>query len=502
MSEKKTCKMEIQGVKKSLIIILLIVAVLLSFSIVYMTSQAKDLQDMLATDYIRFTEIPDIEPAKATGIEDRLSFPITYREIWIPEATSNTDVIGSAEYGGHQMALFNAKKRTTCDGVYFDNLSKSNVNFGEIYSDVSTLTVYGRFMLDTTHEAGSGTHHIVGKYLDTNDAWMVYLSNATGKLTLYMQTEGVTGAFLTSARDSWQSGKWYNFIASISANDSQRLIVDGESPITSSLSSVPTPDGGDFVLGDTGLGTGFLGTVSKLALFTEDLTATEEQELMKGIYPLDKLSNQWLFDEGMGDTVYDRSGNGYSGLLSRDAHWQWGQVRQPMFSLDGHSAFMQSSLGADITGNVTIVWAGKLQSTYETVERSHFLISYFVDMGNYIFLTGSQNTDGMRFGARGQWTIDWIDYETTHEIGDYAVFVGTVSETGALAFYANGQLIGTAQAEPLVGRAICVIGNDECLTPFYYDVSSPMLLGIIDGVLTESQVIEYTQAIRSEFNYP
>ncbi|KKN16377.1 hypothetical protein LCGC14_0976720, partial [marine sediment metagenome] len=86
------------------------------------------------------------------------------------------------------------------------------------------------------------------------------------------------------------------------------------------------------------------------------------------------------------------------------------------------------------------------------------------------------------------------------EIDDYAIFIGTVTAGGVIKLFANGILheTDTGLAAIAAGGITTYIGAED--TPAFWDVSKPLLVALIDGALTDKQVLAYSRWLDRIFN--
>ena len=444
-------------------------------------------------------------------------FPITYRELWLPPGINENASLPTSIEGGHGLTLTGARKGTTVDGVHFTGAVTSNINCGAIHNAAAKLYISFRFKLDQPFAPGSPTQRLWAKLIDGDNRIRIFLDTGTGKLWFGLRTAATT-RFNIAAQDggadidSWEAGRWYHVLASISDTVGiGRFIVDnGTIVLTNDVN--PVQNGGDFVIGDEddpGGGSGFEGVIADV--FCEegvDLTATQEEDLYRGIPPV-TVDNEWLLDEGRGPTAYDRGADGNNGALDAAGlaavpptlGWSWGRVKQPVISFDGINDHGQSSAGVDVSGAVTIVWAGKLKAIYDGVSDDHYLVEYFIDNTNHYQINYNLITGDMRFLCVAAGTSVFADLTAFPiVIDDYAIFIGTVTAGGVIKLFANGILHETGIGLPAIagGGMTAYIGAED--TPAYWDVSKPLLVGLIDGAFTDKQVLAYSRWLDRVFN--
>lgn len=426
-------------------------------------------------------------------------FPVTYRELWLPRGINNNSTLPTSRWNGHGLALTGARKGTTANGVHFDGSVTSNINCGEIHNASAKLWVSFRFKLDADFVIGTTTIITFGKFEDGFTNLYLYLHSVTGKLTLD-QNMGLI--HLESNEVSWEAGKSYHVIASISDSGGGRLIVDGGVAITAG-GTANLPNGADLVFGDKwspGTGGGFEGIISDVFVGTDDLTTDEETDLYNGIPPLDTV-NEYLLDEGRGVIAYDRGSGGNNGTLGTSATWAWGMVQQPVLSLDGINDYGATGAGVDISGDLTVVWAGKMKSTYSALTSDHYLFSLYTNGDNRLMLFyNNPAQDYLDFYTEGSGDTVEIPYTGKPVIDDYLIITGTIR--GAVSsLFINGSLVGTSTGVGArVGLATAYIGASQTLG--FYDISKPLMIGLIDGAFTAAQSKAYSRWIKDIFNLP
>ena len=440
-------------------------------------------------------------------------FPLTYRELWLPRGIKGlTGPLPSSRYNGHEVTFTGARRGTTCDGAHFTGANTSNINCGAIHNAAVKLWVSFRFKLDQDFSAASASNlYIWGKKTGVPDNIRIFLSQSDGFLIFYKADGGAISFTIESTENSWEAGRWYHVLASISSAAGARLIVDNGTPLTNADVSAVL-NGGDFVIGDQvdpGDGFGFEGVIADF--FCEegaDLTATQEEDLYRGIPPV-TVDNEWLLDEGRGAIAYDRGADGNNGALDAAGlaavpptlGWAWGRVKQPVISLDGINDHGESSAGVDVSGTVTIVWVGKLKAIYDGVSDDHYLVEFFIDNNNFYQINYNLITGDMRFICAAAGTNAVADLNGfAIEIDDYAIFIGTVTAGGVIKLFANGILheTDTGLAAIAAGGITTYIGAED--TPAFWDVSKPLLIGLIDGAFTDKQVLAYSRWLDKIFN--
>ncbi len=436
-------------------------------------------------------------------------FAITYRELWLPPGIKGwTGPLPSSIQGGHGLAFTGARKGTTCDGVRFFGDAASNINCGVVNNNVPKFWVSFRFTPGVDFGAGSpNTQTMFAKNVDNNNFINLQLHTGTGSLRFRDLTGGEILVDLFSAEVSWNAGQTYHVLASVSDTvPAQRLIIDGGTPVTSANAAINIVNGGRQTIGhfdDPGDANGFIGIIEDVFIGTDDLSTAEETDLFNGIPPADAV-NAYPLDEGRGVTIYDRGSGGNNGTLDTSPAWAWGQVEQPVLSLDGINDRGVSGAGVDIAGALTFVWAGKVKSTYDTLAANHYMASLFIDVDNQIFLNYDQPNDAIRLYVEGG-TVSAVTYYDTSvgavAIDDYLILIGTVEASGRISLYAQGVLVDSdTGAGARVGAATAYIGSTNGAT--FFDISKPLLAGLIEGAFTRKQALDYSRYLNNIFNLP
>lgn len=428
-------------------------------------------------------------------------FPVTYRELWLPRAINGNATLPSSRYNGHPLTLTGARKGTTANGVHFNGAVDSNINCGAIHNATAKLWLSFRFKLDQPYAAGSGVQYLWGKVSDGTNFITLGFDTADGKLYL-LKFAGGLEAFNISAQDggadivSWEAGRWYHVLASISdtAGIGRLRIDNGTIVLTNDVSAAP--NGGDFVIGDyddPGGGNGFEGVIADFFVGTGDLTVAQEADLSKGIPPANAV-NEWLLDEGRGVTAYDQGTGGNNGTLDTSCTWDFGQVQQPVLSLDSINDLAQSTAGVDILGDVTVVWVGKMKSTYNALSGSHAFCQFWIDVGNYLFFYYDSASDEIKWQVRGSTgAIEHVAYTPKPMIDAYLIFIGTLTLQGVMKPFVNGSLVGVNTGVGVVVGVATTFYIGANHTPAIYDVSKPLLVGLIDGAFTDKQALAYSR---------
>ena len=93
-----------------------------------------------------------------------------------------------------------------------------------------------------------------------------------------------------------------------------------------------------------------------------------------------------------------------------------------MLSLDGINDLGQSAAVVDISGALTIAWAGKLKANYDGLSDDHYFVEGFIDANNNFTLHSNLITGDIRFQFIGSGDSAWVDLNGfTIVIDNYAI---------------------------------------------------------------------------------
>ncbi len=433
-------------------------------------------------------------------------FPITYRELWLPPGIKGwTGPLPSCRHNGHGLAFTGARHGTTCDGVHGDGVNTGNINAGANAVDNAAVKYWVglRFRPDTDWAAGDGDQHLWGKYVDATHYIRARLDSATGNLIFEKNEGGATFSMAIASPDGdaiWHAGTWYQALFSISNTAGARFKVN-DADLQTDADLNPMPNGGDLCFldyDDPGAGTGFIGIEVDIFAGTDNLTGAEETDLFKGIPPQDAV-HTFPLDEGRGVTAYDRGSGADDGTLDTTATWKFGQVEQPVISLDGIAARCQSSAGLDISGDLTVIWAGKMKSTYTGTFEYKDIFRFRAPTAHVIEMLESNG---------GALAVDYYDGAShivngfvPSAIDEYQIIISTLSVVGGACLFQNGIFQDQTAAVTLgAAAATAYIGSTQ--GGAHLDVSKPLIIALIDGAFTKKQALAYSRYLKNVFNLP
>lgn len=438
-------------------------------------------------------------------------FPVTYRELWLPPSINGNATLPTSAEGGHGLALTGARKGTTVDGVHGNGAVTSNINCGANAIDNASAKYWVslRFRLDQDWTTGDGDQYLWGKFIDATHYIRLKLNSATGAL-VFEKIEvaaGFTMSIASPAGDGiWHAGVWYQTLCSISDTAGARFKVN-DANLQTDVDVSAMPNGGDLCFldfDDPGAGTGFEGVEVDIFCGNDNLSGTEETELYKGFPPADTI-HIYLLDEGRGlgaGIAIDRGLGADNGALDTSCEWAFGQVQQPVLSLDSINDFGQSSAGVDISGDLTLVWVGKMKSSYNALAGAHIPLVIFIDAGNYLEFVYFNTDDVLEFTTVTGGVVTRSQYAGKPAIDDYMIFIGTLTIGGVQKFFVNGTLIETDTGVPAFPGAAATAYLGTYPGPLFLGISKPLIADLIDGAFTDKQVLAYSRWLRNVFNLP
>jgi len=430
-------------------------------------------------------------------------FPVTYRELWLPQSINNHTTLPTSVEGGHGLTFtLMARKGSTVDGVHgIPAVVTSNINLGAIHNNENMLWIKIRFKLDVPFSIASATdQYLFGKYDGVNDYLIGWLEADDGMFHM-AHAEGGAVEAIVSAENTWDIG-WHTILVSCHNANGQRLIVDGGAVVTQVGNMTAITLTADFVLmcRDDGVSNeGLAGVEIDVVIGNDALTAAEEADLCKGIPTTDAATTEsYLLDEGRGVTAWNRgsSGAGANGTLDTSCNWKFGKVKKPILSLDGINDRADSSAGVDISSPITLIDVEKMKSTYSSLAGDHEFI--YVGGAVELRLFYNQAADAINWRMSG----GLVSYDVKPAIDDYLIFIGTCTPAGISQLFVNGLLIGTDTSPPppfapgqnfRIGQR--AIGSN--INP-----SRCLLTASAEGAFAQKQALAYSRYIKNIFNLP
>jgi len=203
---------------------------------------------------------------------------------------------------------------------------------------------------------------------------------------------------------------------------------------------------------DTGDSNFYQGGMDDVLVYNRALSAAEVSTLAAG----DCLSAHWTFDEGVGGTAGDSSGNNYNGTLTNGLAWQTGFMGSAL-NFDGVNDTLNlgSSLGVLQNVNAASVTAWIKPASTMAPNTFRELVSISVNNGSTptdtsrlaLALKGDGSAGALFFGVRSTDTEAQknLTFSTNlqtnqwYHVGAVADFAG-----GTLAIYLNGILVASS----------------------------------------------------------
>lgn len=438
---------------------------------------------------------------------NRAPFPVSYRELWLPETIRSTQ-LPPFRGNARLLTLTGAQKRTTADGVRFTGAATSNIVVaaaaGQNAQQAFHITI--RFKLTSAFAAGAAANqYLFQKALDANNYIRVYLRAVDGML-VWQQGDGIGGIqfTLTSTTVSWAADTWYIVTCSLTNTPTQRLLVNGVLEDSDIAAAVATPNGGDMVIGSSSDGgtDGIIGVISWVVIgvgttAATALTAAEETSLNSGSPPATaKVQYLFLMDEGSGTTVYDRGSAGGNGTLDSAITWEFGQVRAPVISLDGVNDYADS--GANNT-NIQLPCTFAIVCREKCLSASRVDVSLRFDNDNIYYIRYYSATQReVRYTVAG--TPQDIQYSWSFTIGGYIIVLVSISLAGMFIYHQGYQIATRAITLNQVNLVRTRLGSLEGTTQ--YSGNAILYAALVEGAFTRNQALLYSRWLRDIFNLP
>lgn len=439
-------------------------------------------------------------------LESYLPPGFKWRQLWLAELGNNSASIPSSANGGAKMSTFTgAKQGTTTDGLRFTGAATSNMVTAAdaVLNNKAKFAIFLRFKFDVTFAAGTATQYIATKRLAADDYLDLYFDTANGKLTFAQGNRALGVQFtLTSTTVSWTANTWYTVIASLSdTGPAQRLLVNGVAEDTDTQVAINTSNGGDLVIGNStdGGADGFIGVISAVAVFTDDLTTTEEANLNRGIFPTDAV-NCYLLETGRGTTGIDRGSGADNAAIDAACTWEYSAVRQPAISFDGINDIIDTgAANVSIGGSTSLVVIVKCKNTLHTDIGNLYLAEMRIS-GTYEMrlqhATGANGIVGGIFTAGGNLTVS---YTATASIDDYRIYILTYSAAGTANLMVNGVWNTTVTTGSVMPATLirCYFGGSSF--GHSYSVDRKLLIGLVEGALSREQCLQLSRRLNTRY---
>lgn len=444
-------------------------------------------------------------------LEKMLPNGFHYREAWLASLGISGTKWRTACKGGHPLTLTGgAYKATTTNGLIMRGAERVTITDPAALSINDNLTVVlPTFKLTTLFSEAAGAdmgimnlnNGSVIAHLESDTGAMVFVfDNADGGADLTVSTTKVSWA----ADTEWQVSFTFDKDAGAS---SVEIFVNGVSDSThAEADTVLTIPAGNTTYGYDGT-TYLTGKITRgpMVWSTTLLTGAQLLRVYKGIPYATNLVLQHQLDEGRGLTIDDKAtGAACDGVISgtNTANiWDYG-VEQACMGLDGRTGYAVSAASAmDVTFPWSLVWVGKLKSTYINTLTSAVLFKFYVDANNYVDLKWYLAVDPalLNFQVKGSggavaqaWATGYVP-----AIGNYAIIIAVADSTHHSRIYGDGVAftLSANATDPFVGLATAYLGRYH--TALQYEVSSPIFVGLIDGALNGRQALQFSRDLNN-----
>lgn len=433
-----------------------------------------------------------------------------FRELWLPQnIIPNSSLPGSVQRG-HSLTLTGAQLGSTVNGLWMRGAELITILDHADISITDNLTVVlPAFVLRGTFPSDYAAD--MGLMNLNNGAVIARLNHTTGALDfIFHNVHGLADLTVSTTKVSWAANTVWQVAFTFKNNGigviSVRLYINGVAENTSDqVDSVITVPVGNTFIGED-LTTFFTGKLQRMCLIydTTILTATQLLQIYNGIPYVTNLKAYLPLDHpGRGLTLPDRSAGGncsgtISGTVIGPQVWDFeGHPKLAVLNLDGRndSAFQASA--SNISGDISVVWAGKMGSTYSDVGNYKYFFQFYIDANNSIEIACQDTGTAITFYCRGTGIGVATSFTPTWSIGDYIIMVDTLTAAGNMQLLSNGLLVATGSGVGKISASLAsvYIGRDNTGIAGRYDVSKPILVGLIDGALSINDGIKFTRNI-------
>jgi len=448
-----------------------------------------------------------------SAIDSILPTGMFFREAWDFKSREGTVLVPTLVRGGHPLTLTNeAQLGTTTQGTimrgleYWDITNNNDMNF-----TASNFTIFMRIK-----RQGLGA--------------LMYLLNR--------RDAGVDGFSLElTAGNLLQLTTYQAPAASQSTNNDTALATDDETytvavtyttaTTTSAFYLNGVADGGAATHidpGDTAATTtyigaedatpvnGFTGVIELVAIYDGVATAAEILLMHKGIIPnvvtgvAGNRIRHYLVDEGKGVTLDNRgqtaATDGTYGTNGGTLEWDWLNAKLACLSLDGVNDYAVSAANVvDMSGALSWVLVTKIKTTHDSLGTDFRLWTAFIGLGDQmLFEYDGYANNRLEFTTRvagGAYNSAYYAQVTT--IGEYAVFVGTISGSNVGQLYLNGR-IGTQSSVDAFTPVLTTFHMSSDSAGAEVNPSAHIFCGLIDGVLDHGQAHTLSRRLDQKYS--
>ena len=272
----------------------------------------------------------------------------------INDATRNTRIFVSSYPDAFNLAFFGNRNGTPWNALNFDGNDQAVVTDNSALRITGPMTVEAWFRV-TTHQ--NDWVRIVGKGASGPRNYGLWIHKNGTFLFQQYGSGGSTGAAYNAPI---QTNQWYHIAGVRKASGSSDLYVDGQlrssdnSPVT-----IPSTSADALTFAYAGFHTYLKGQIDEVKIWN---VARTQAEIQSGLY--NKLSGDeqglvgyWDFDEGTGNTAYDKTGNGHNASRNT-ATWTTipdpyvGSFSQSGGTINGDIYYNGNISGTNLTGTV------------------------------------------------------------------------------------------------------------------------------------------------------
>ncbi|MBA7702564.1 hypothetical protein ES703_111333 [subsurface metagenome] len=174
-------------------------------------------------------------------------------------------------------------------------------------------------------------------------------------------------------------------------------------------------------------------------------------------------------------------------------------------SVDSINDVGYTAAGVNILGDVTMVWVGKMKSTYDvyTAADPVQMLVWF-DAQNYIRFYYTNSYNALCWRVEAQNSVDTAQYTTKPAIDDYLILIGTYQPGVGGAFFVNGSRVdGIVSTQHMVAGAFAsaaYLGRYN--VGQWFDISKCLFACLIDGAFTYKQALAFSRWLKDVFNLP
>lgn len=438
-----------------------------------------------------------------------------YRELWLPQNIIPDTSLLRSVHAGHNLTLTGAKLSSTVDGLKMQGAELVTItDHADIHITDNLTVVLPAFILPVTFAAGAVAD--MGIMNLNNGAVIARLNSTTGALDFIFNDvdggadETVSTTKVSWAKDTlWQVG--FTFVNNGTGVISVIIYINGVAENTNDQVDGPiVVPAGNTILGND-LTTFITGKLQRqfLVYSTTILTATRMLNIYKGEIYATNLKAYLPFDHpGRALSMPDRStGGNCSGTISGTATasiWDFGTIKQSALDVDGLNDYAQSALAViDTSGDLSMVWVGKIRTSYDALTGSPFLFTLRTAVGQIMTMEYNQPTNEFRFFYRFMpGPVDRIvTYTPKPSIDDYVVIICKLTAAGVISLFGNGVLMGTTTGGgSALGLGQITVGAHPGLSN--YGHNKPLLIALISGAFTKKDAIAYARYLKNKFNLP